>query len=178
MENAYDTDGFNTVTIRPDPAFPGSLSEGPAAFHFMDSVTLVVCGVSVADPSQLLFAAEDASGNEVARLLAGTSWAAVPGRAGSVYASVAFDLQAAKDLSDAGTPGRPSPIRLYLRDPSGRTVLDASADFFPCPFPVGGTQNPAGTAVLKAALAAAVSAVRAMPSLNAAMREEIGRAHV
>lgn len=176
MANPYDTDGFNTVTLRPDPATLAAITEGPLAFRYMDSVVLTVAGIKTDDPSQLIFAALGADGSVLSRLLADTEWRYVPGRSTSVYATIAFDLPAAAALSYATVKGRAAPIRLYLRDPLGRTLLDTSAEFYPCPFPVDGSAGPepgpVQTVVLKSALAAAVTAVRAMPSLTAAQREE------
>ena len=176
MANPYDTDGFNTVTLRPDPATLAAITEGPLAFRYMDSVVMVVSGVKTEDPSQLIFAALGADGSVLSRLLAGTAWQYVPGRKTSVYATLAFDLPAAAALSYATVPGRSAPVRLYMRDPMGRTLLDTSAEFYPCPYPVDGSAGPEPgplqTVVLKSAIAAAVAAVRAMPSLNAAQREE------
>jgi len=139
-------------------------------------VVLTVAGIMTDNPSQLIFAALAADGSVLSRLLTGTAWQWVPGRKTSVYATMAFDLPAAAALSYATAPGRSAPIRLYLRDPMGRTLLDTSAEFYACPYPVDGSVGPAPgpvqTVVLKSAIAAAVSAVRAMPSQNAAQREE------
>lgn len=171
MANPYDTDGFNTVTLRPDRSTLAAVTEGPLAFRYLDSVVMTVAGIETSDPSALLFTAIDAEGNELARLLTSTTWQYVPGRKTSVYATVVFDLTGAETLSNATDPGRAAPIRLYLRDPNGRTLLDTSAEFYPCPAD-GTAGTPVASVVLKSALAAAVSAVRAMPSQTAAQREE------
>ena len=173
MANDYDTNGFNTITLRVDPATQVAAVEGPARLHYADSVTFVISGLKVADPSALLFAVVDGDRNSLATLVAGSAWAAVPNAPGKFYAKYAIDTAAAQDLSASLALGESATVRLYLRDPSGRTVLDHPVEFYACPFPVDGgfDPSPSSALVLKAKVAEAVAAVQAMPSFTLAHLE-------
>ena len=173
MANDYDPNGFNTLTLRVDSATKTATVEGPARLHYMDALTVVVSGLVTGAPASLLFAVVDSERNALATAVSGSAWAAVPNAPGKVYAKYSLDTAAAQDLSASLALGTPAEVRMYLRDPAGRTLLDQPVEFYPCPFPVDGgfDPSPSSALVLKADIAEAVAAVQAMPSFNVAHLE-------
>lgn len=167
-QNAYDIDGFRTLTLRACKPTAAAFQEGLQDLHYGDAVTLVVTGVTGCVPSELLFGVYD---KDSAVLNTAAVWAFVPGTKDRVYANFSLATAAALAAVAGVALGKSVEIRIYLCENGGRTLLDVPIDFYPNPASPGGESEAVLGFVTKAQLAQLAQDTLDMDAFNAAQRE-------
>lgn len=161
---AYEPDGFKTMTIRADRASRTGTIEGPRTLFLYDALTLVVTGVYGVDPTKIAFGIFSPAGDPISDARA---WAFVPGRKDAVYASVSLATTGALTLASAMTPGEPVDVWISMAETGGRVILDMGVPFYRSLIATGGgSVGEVSLYATNASLAKLATDVAAMPNMN------------
>ena len=168
---------FRTLTLRIDSSTKGAVAEGFASLSQGDSVKLVLTNLPGADAASLAVYLFSDAVSPVALITPITSFAAVPDRHDSFYASADISSSALTLALAAVKPGDPLTVRLYVAD-DNVTWADCDIDIYRTPH-LAQSSWPAPTApfartdtvILRSDLLAGVTPIIAMPTLTAAQRE-------
>lgn len=159
---AYEPDGFKTLTLRVDKQTRTAVPEGLLSLFLYDSLTVVVTGVHGVDPDDVVFGVFSASGDI---LSADDGWAFVPGRKDAIYSAVTLSTANAETLAATLTPDEPATVWLSMAETGGKTLMSTSMPFYRSLIVTGGgSAGEISSYVTSAAIAALASNVAAMPS--------------
>jgi len=168
---------FRTLTLRVDPSVKGAVAEGFASLSAGDSLKVVLTNLPGADVSSLGLYVFSKAVPAVALMTQASSFAAVPGRHDSFYASADISSAALTSAMAALEPGDPLTVRLYVAD-SDFVWADCDIDVYPSPHLSQSSwpdpESPfvrESEVVLKSDLAAGLAPIVEMPTLTAAQRE-------
>jgi hypothetical protein len=168
---------FRTLTLRVDPSTKGAVAEGFASLSQGDSVKLILTNLPGADAESLAVYLFSDAVSPVALITPVSTFAAVPDRHDSFYASADISSAALTSALAAVKPGDPLTVRLYVAD-DNVVWADCDLDILRSPHlsqeswpdpeaPFARTD----TVILRSALLAGVTPIIAMPTLTAAQRE-------
>jgi hypothetical protein len=172
--NAYDSDGFSTLTLRCGRDAMAASSDGPSSLHFGDALTVVLAvPPGITDPANILFGIYSESGAALCAPVAQDSvFAWVPGTADRAYQNITLNTPAAQALAATLESLDYADVRAMASLADGRVFLDVSLRFFSNPH-----YSNAGATVLprdfipKATLYALLTPISTMPTHDAVARE-------
>jgi len=168
---------FRTLILRVDASIKSAVADGFQTLSAGDSVKVVLTNLPGATVGSLeLFLFSKAS-PAVALVTPATSFAAVPGRHDSFYATLDLASAALTSAMSALEPGEPLVARLYVAD-ANVVWADTDISIYPSPhLDQSSWPDPEAPfareddVILKADLLAGVTPIVAMPTLTAAQRE-------
>ena len=161
---AYEPDGFKTLTIRADRSSRTGTLDGPRTLYLHDALTVVVTGVHGVDVTKVVFGIYSAAGDLIS---ATGAWAFYPGRKDAVYASVSLATGAAETLASTMTPGEPVDVWISMLETGGRVILDMAVPFYRAFAATGGgSAGEVSSYTTNASLSALAATVAAMPNMN------------
>ena len=169
-------DDFRTLTLRAN-GDKSAVAEGFASLSQGDSVKLVLTNLPGADLASLTVYIFAKASPLVALITPATSFAAVPGRHDSFYASADISSSALTEALVALEPGDQLAARLYVADDNVGWA-DCDIGIYPAPH-LAQVSWPAPEApfaradaiILRADLLAGITPIIAMPTLSPAQRE-------
>lgn len=172
--NAYDSDGFSTLTLRAGRDSLAAVTDGPASLHFGDAITIVLAvPPGIADPDDILFGIYSEAGAALCAPVAQDSvFAWVPGTSDRAYQNITLNTPACQSLAAALESGDYAEVRAMASVDGGRIFLDCTLRLFSNPH-----YNNAGATILprdyinRATLYALLTPIASMPTHDAAARE-------
>ena len=172
--NAYDSDGFSTLTLRCGRDALSAVADGPSSLHFGDALTVVLAVPSgISDPEDILFGIYSSTGSAICAPVAADSvFAWVPGTSDRAYQNVSLNTPACQALAATLASGDYAEVRAIASVNGGRVFLDCTLRLFSNPH-----YNNAGASLLprdyinKATLYALLTPISSMPTNDAAARE-------
>jgi hypothetical protein len=172
--NAYDSDGFSTLTLRVGRNAFTATAEGRSDLHYGDAITVVLCvPPGLTDPSTVLFGIYSESGAALAAPAAADSvfeW--VPNTADRVYQNVSLNTAACRDLTAALEANEPAEVRAIASFDGGCVFLDCTLKVFSNPhYDNGGASMLPRDYINKATLYALLTPIASMPTNDAVARE-------
>ena len=168
---------FRTVIFRVDASIKGAVADGFQTLSAGDSVKVVLTNLPGATVGSLeLFLFSKAS-PAVALVTPATSFAAVPGRHDSFYATLDLASTALTSAMSGLEPGEPLVVRLYVAD-ANVVWADTDVSIYPSPhLDQSSWPDPEAPfvreddVILKADLLEGLAPILVMPTLTAAQRE-------
>lgn len=172
--NAYDSDGFSTLTLRCGRDALAVSTDGPSSLHFGDSLTVVLAvPPGITTPGDILFGIYSSTGAALAAPVAQASvFAWVPGTSDRAYQNITLNTPACQALAAAIESGDYAEVRAIASVDAGRVFLDCTLRLFSNPH-----YNNAGATVLprdyipRASLYALLTPIASMPTHDAIARE-------